>query len=109
MTLILNSKAIVIFEQAGTFQGPAVPEKYSCRIVLKTSHLWLTVRPGYEPLFSILDGLRPDSERRYWIERREVEGNNCDIKENAGQMSTGVEILLPVSHNTLTSAQEYIQ
>ena len=73
------------------------------------SMLWVKARPDYEPLFSILDGLRLDSERRYWIERREVEGNNSDIKEDTGHMSTGVEILLPVSHNTLTSAEEYIQ
>ena len=73
------------------------------------SMLWVKARPGYEPLFSILVGLRLDSERRYWIERREAEGNNCYIKEDVGHMSTVVEILLPVSHNTLTSAEEYIQ
>jgi hypothetical protein len=71
------------------------------------SMLWVKARPDYEPLFLILDGLRLDSERRYWIERREVEGNNCGIKEDAGNLSTGVEILLTVSHNTLTSAEEY--
>ena len=61
--------------------------------------LWVKARPDYEPLFSILDGLRLDSERRYWIERREGKGNNSDIEEDAGLMSTGVKILLPVSHN----------
>ncbi len=71
--------------------------------------LWVRARSDYEPLFSILDGLRLDSERRYWIERREVEGNNSDIEEDTEQMSTGVEILLTMSHNTLTSAEEYIQ
>jgi len=73
------------------------------------SMLWVKACPDDEPLFSILDGLRLDSVRRYWIERREVEGNKSDIKADAGHMSTGVEILLPVSHNTLTSAEEYIQ
>ncbi len=53
--------------------------------------------------------LRLDSERRYWIERRETEGNICDIEVETGQMSTSVEILLPMSHNTLTIAEEYIQ
>jgi len=66
-------------------------------------------RPDYEPLFSILDGLRLDGERRYWIERRETEGNICDIEADTGQMSTGVEILLPMSHNTLTITEEYIE
>jgi len=66
-------------------------------------------RPDYEPLFSILDGLRLDGERRYWIERRETEGNICDIEADTGQMSTGVEILLTMSNNTLTIAEEYIK
>jgi hypothetical protein len=65
--------------------------------------------PDYEPLFSILDGLRLDGERRYWIERRETEGNICDIEVDAGQMSTGVEILLTMSHNILTIGEEYIK
>ena len=71
--------------------------------------LWVKARPDYEPLFSILDGLRLDSERRYWIERREVEGNIYEIGADTRQMGTGVEILLPMSHNTLTIAEEYIQ
>ena len=30
--------------------------------------LWVRARPDYEPLFSILDGLRLDIKHRYWIE-----------------------------------------
>ena len=56
--------------------------------------LWVKARPDYEPLFSILDGLRLNSERRYWIERREAERNIYDIEANTGQESIGVEILL---------------
>jgi len=41
--------------------------------------LWVKARPDYEPLFSILNGLCPDEERRYWIDHRETEGNICDI------------------------------
>ena len=33
--------------------------------------LWVRARPDYEPLFSILDSLQPDSEKHYWIERSE--------------------------------------
>jgi hypothetical protein len=73
------------------------------------SILWVKARPDYEPLLSILDGLRLDSERRYWIEHRDTEGNISDIGVDIGQMSTGVEILLPMSHNTLTIAQEHIK
>jgi hypothetical protein len=71
--------------------------------------LWVKARPDYEPLFSILDGLRLEGERRYWIERREAEGNLCDIEVDTGQMSIGVEILLPMSHNILTIAEDYIK
>jgi hypothetical protein len=33
---------------------------------------------------------------------------NCDVEEDTGHMSTGVNIALPVSHNTFTRAEEYI-
>ena len=60
-------------------------------------------------MFAILHGLHLDSERRYWIERREKEGSISDMEGDTGQMSTSVEILLTVSHNTLTSVEEYVQ
>jgi hypothetical protein len=56
------------------------------------SVLWVKAQPDYEPLFSILDGMRQDADRRFWIERVEAQGNNCDIEADTGQMSTGVEI-----------------
>jgi hypothetical protein len=62
--------------------------------------LWVKARPDYEQLFSILDGLRLDNERHYWIERREAEGNICDIEVDTGQMATEVKIALLMSHNT---------
>jgi hypothetical protein len=70
--------------------------------------LRVKARPDYEPLFSILDGLRQDTDRRFWIEPVEAQEDNCDIEADTGQMSTGVEIVLPMSHNTLTRAEEYI-
>ena len=71
--------------------------------------LWVKARPDYEPLFSIIDGLRLDGEQRYWIAHRETEGNICDIEVDNEQMSAGVKIQLTMSHNTLTIAEEYIQ
>jgi hypothetical protein len=62
--------------------------------------LWVKAQPDHEPLFSILDGLRLDAERRYWIEGLEAQEDNCDIEADTGQVSTGVEILLQMSHNT---------
>jgi hypothetical protein len=35
--------------------------------------------------------------------------SNSDIQVDSGQISKGVEILLKMSHNTLTSAEEHIQ
>jgi hypothetical protein len=75
--------------------------------VLKGQLQWVKARPDYEPLFSILDGLRQDAGRRFWIERLDAQENNCDIEEDTGQVSIGVEIAFPVSHNVLTIAEEY--
>jgi hypothetical protein len=61
--------------------------------------LWVKARLDYMPLFSILDGLRQDADRRLWIEGLEAQENNCDIEADAGQMSAGVEIVLQMSHN----------
>jgi hypothetical protein len=70
--------------------------------------LWVKARPDYEPLFSILDGLRLDADRRFWIESFVTPEDNCDVEEDTGQVSVGVEIVLQMSHNTLTRAEEYI-
>ena len=64
--------------------------------------LLVKARSDYELLFSILDELRLDGERRYWIERREAEENICSAEVNTGQMSTGVEIQLQMSDKTCT-------
>ena len=69
--------------------------------------LWVKTWPDYEPLFSILDGMRQDNNRRFWIERLDASEDSCDIEEEMGQVSTGVEIVLQMSHNTLTRAEEY--
>ena len=70
--------------------------------------LWVKARPYYEPFFSILDGMRQDTDRRFWIERLEASEDNCGIEEDTGKRSIGVEIVLRMSHNTLTRAEEYI-
>jgi len=70
--------------------------------------LWVKARPDYEPLFSILDGMRHDADRRFWIESFVTPEDNCDVEEDIRQVSVGVEIVLQMSHNTLTRAEEYI-
>ena len=74
-----------------------------------TRVLWVKARPDYDPLFSILDGFRLDSDMHYWIERNVMEKNFSDIQVDSGQISTGVEILLKMSHNALTIVGEHIQ
>jgi hypothetical protein len=70
---------------------------------------WVKVNPAYEILFRLMDGLSPDTERRYWILEHGTDEDICDIGEDLGQMTTGVKIAFPVSHNTLTSVEEYVQ
>ncbi len=70
--------------------------------------LWLKARPDYEPLFSILDGMHQDADRRFWLEQMEAQEDNCGIEEDTGQVSTAVEIVLQMSLNTVTRAEEYL-
>ena len=74
-----------------------------------TCVLWVRARPDYESLFSFLDGLRTDIGRHYWIECKVMEKNISDIQVDSGQISTGVEILLKMSHKALTSSEEDIK
>ncbi|MEW5873174.1 MAG: hypothetical protein AB1894_28195 [Chloroflexota bacterium] len=71
--------------------------------------LWVKARPDYERLFSILDGMRQDSDKRFWIERLEASKDNCGVEENTGQVSVSVKIAPDMSHNILTSDEEYVQ
>ena len=48
-------------------------------------------------------------DRRYWIARRTAEGSICEREVDTEQVSAGVEIALQMSHNTLTSVEEYVQ
>ena len=50
-----------------------------------------------------------DEQRRFWIAYPEAKDDDCDIGEDLGQMATEVKITFPVSHNTLTSVEEYVQ
>jgi hypothetical protein len=71
--------------------------------------VWVKVNPDYEILFRLMDGLRPDTERRYCIREQGAEVDIVDMGEELGQIATGVKIAFSVSHNTLTIAEEYIQ
>jgi hypothetical protein len=64
--------------------------------------LWVKARPDYEPLFSILDGMRHDADRRFWIESFVTPEDSCGIEEDTGKVSAGVENVLPMSDKTNT-------
>jgi hypothetical protein len=68
--------------------------------------VWVKVNPDYEILFRLMDRLRLDAGRRYWIREQGAEGNIVDIGEDKGQIATGVKIALPMSHNILTRTEE---
>ena len=71
--------------------------------------VWVKVNPDYEILFRLMDGLRPDTERRYWIREHSAEVDIGDMGEELGHMATEVKIALPMSHNSLTTIEEYVQ
>jgi len=81
-------KADTHMRLAGIEKGRFLPIP-TCKHVL-----WVKALPDYEPLFSILDGMRQNTDRRFWIERLEAQENNNGIEADSGQMSTRVEILL---------------
>jgi len=62
--------------------------------------LWVKVNPDFEILFRLMDGLRPDTGRSYWISEHVIEGNTCDMGEDMGHKMTEVKIALPMSHKT---------
>jgi hypothetical protein len=78
----------------GNLSAPVVEKNCHVRV-----HCFLH-NPDYELLFSILDGLDLDSKRHYWIERKVMDENISDIQVDSGRISTGVEILRTMSHNT---------
>jgi hypothetical protein len=71
--------------------------------------VWIKVNSDYEILFRLMDRLRPDAGRRYWIREHGAQGNIVDIGEEMEQTVTEVKIAFPVSHNTLTFVEEYVQ
>ena len=53
--------------------------------------------------------LAHDADRQFWVESSVTPEDNCDVEEDKGQVSVGVEIVLQMSHNALTKEEEYVQ
>ena len=69
----------------------------------------MKVNLNFEILFRLMDGLCADTGRRYWISEHVIEVNTCDMGEDMGHTVTEVKIAFPMSHNSLTIAEEHIQ
>lgn len=61
--------------------------------------VWVKVNPDNEILFRLMDGLRPDTERRYWIREQGAEVDIVDMGEELGQIATEFKIAFPMSNN----------
>jgi hypothetical protein len=68
--------------------------------------VWVCVRPEYEILFRLMDGLDAGTERRYWLRELETEEGICDTKEDVGQTMMEVKIAFSMSNNALTVVDE---
>jgi hypothetical protein len=62
--------------------------------------MWVKVNPDYEILFRLMDRLRPDAGRHYWIRERGAEENIVDIGDEMRQKVTEVKIAFPMSDKT---------
>jgi DNA invertase Pin-like site-specific DNA recombinase len=71
--------------------------------------LWVKVRSDYESLFALVEGLHRDGDRRYWIGTRVTQEDTSDIKVKYRHRRTGVKTFPALSHNALTSVEEYVQ
>ena len=71
--------------------------------------IWIKACPDFDVLFQLLDNLRLDDQRRFWIEYHEAKKNVCDLREAMGQEGVEVKTFAPMSHNALTRIEEYVQ
>jgi len=71
--------------------------------------LWVKLNPDFEILFRLMDGLRTDTRRCYWISEQDIDVNICDMGEDMGYTVTEIKIAFPMSHSTLTRVEEYVK
>ncbi len=83
-------------------------QEVGCDVGTKRSK-WVKVSPDFEILFRLMDGLYPDTGRKYLIGIKEITEDNCDKEEDKGPTGVEVKISAPMSHNALTSVEEYLQ
>jgi hypothetical protein len=62
-------------------------------------NIWIKACPDFDVLFHLLNNLRVDEQRRFWIAYPEADEDACDIREDMGQQGMEVKIAFPMSHN----------
>jgi hypothetical protein len=65
--------------------------------------LWLKVRLDYESLFTLMEGLHCDGDRRYWIGMRVTQEDTSGVKVKYRHERTGVKTFPALSDNVLTN------
>ena len=70
--------------------------------------IWIKARPDFDVLFQLLNNLRVDEQRRFWLVYQEANEDACDIREDLGQEGMEVKIAFPVPNKTLTRAEEFM-
>jgi len=71
--------------------------------------IWIKARPDFDVLFQLLNNLRVDDQRRFWIAHPVTDENASDVEGDMGQEGMEVKIAFPMSHNVLTSIEEYVK
>jgi hypothetical protein len=71
--------------------------------------LWVKPCLDFDVLFQLLNTLRADEQRRFWIAYPKADEDICDIREDMGQIATKVKISFPKFQNVLARAEEYVQ
>jgi hypothetical protein len=71
--------------------------------------LWEKSIPGLLAALLDITGVTPGLRQNVLETCMEAQENNCDPEADSGQKRINVEILLKMSHKTLTCAEEDIQ
>jgi hypothetical protein len=70
---------------------------------------WVKVHPDYEILFRPINGLQQGEGRRYWIQVQGADEDNHDIGAVMEKKGVQVKTSVPMSHNALTSVEEFVK
>ena len=80
-------------------------QEVGCDVISK-SVLWVKVRPDYEPLFRLLNGMKVDKENRYWLRSSQPD---AVMQPNPVSRISHPTASASMSHNVLTTSQEHLQ